>query len=122
MQVRALRSPNNPSPRSKRWALCVTVLVALATVASVAAFKRVESTQAMLDASDPQVYRTVVGAFRRIPLDDGSTVELNTNTVVRIALTKERREITLIQGEAHFDVESAATRPFIVHAGHTVVR
>jgi len=122
MQVRALRSPNNPSPGSKRWAIGATVLVALATVASVAAFKHFDSPQALLDTGNAHTYRTVVGAFRRIPLDDGSTVELNTNTVVRIDLNKERRQITMFQGEAHFDVQSAATRPFVVHAGHTIVR
>jgi len=122
MQVRALRSPNNPSPGSKRWAVCATVLVALATVGAVAAFKRFDSPQALRDSDTVHTYRTVVGAFRRSPLDDGSTVELNTNTVVRIDLNKERRQITMFQGEAHFDVQSAATRPFVVHAGHTIVR
>jgi transmembrane sensor len=91
-------------------------------VASFTAFKHLELPRASVATTDEQTYRTVVGAFRRIPLDDGSTVELNTNTAVRVELTKKQREITLLQGEAQFDVESAATRPFIVHAGHTVVR
>lgn len=92
-------------------------------MASITAFKRFEPSQALLSASsDTQTYRTVVGAFRRIPLDDGSTIELNTNTAVRVELTDKRRKVTLFQGEAHFEIEGAATRPFIVHAGHTVVR
>jgi transmembrane sensor len=117
-----LRSPKNPSPRIKRWAIRATLLLALALVSSVTAFKRFEPRQPLFDASDAHTYSTVVGAFRRIPLDDGSTIELNTNTSVRVELTKQQREITLFRGEAHFDVESAATRPFVVHAGHTVVR
>ena len=121
-QVGALRSPNNPSPRITRWATGAAVLVVLVPIASVIALKGFEPVRAPHDTGQATTYRTVVGAFRRIPLDDGSTIELNTNTEVRIALTKERRDITMLQGEAHFDVEGAATRPFIVHAGHTVVR
>jgi transmembrane sensor len=84
--------------------------------------RRFEPQHALADTNDPHTYRTAVGAFRRIPLDDGSTVELNTNTVVHIELTKHKREIWLLQGEANFDVEKSATRPFIVHAGRTTVR
>jgi transmembrane sensor len=117
-----LLSPRDPSPRIKLWAICAAVVVALVLAASVPILKRLVPHPALFTADDTQIYRTVVGAFRRIPLDDSSTVELNTNTAVRIEQTKERREITLLQGEAHFDVEGAATRPFIVHAGHTTVR
>ena len=76
----------------------------------------------LLHRTRAHTFRTDVGAFRRIPLDDGSTIELNTNTVLRIVQTKQRRHVTLLQGEAHFDVAADVSRPFVVHAGHTVVR
>lgn len=117
-----MRPPKNPSPRIKLWASGAAAIVVLVLVASVTAFKRFEPRRALVEPGDVETYRTDVGAFRRIPLDDGSTVELNTNTAVRIDMTKARREVTLLQGEAHFEIEGAATRPFIVHAGHTTVR
>jgi transmembrane sensor len=68
------------------------------------------------------VYRTDVGGFSRVPLSDGSTVSLNTDSEVRVRLGSSIREVTLIRGEALFDVAHDTRRPFDVHAGSTVVR
>jgi transmembrane sensor len=67
-------------------------------------------------------YSTHVGETRVIPLSDGSVVTLNTNSVISVDYTRERREVRLIQGEALFDVAKNKHRPFIVMAGLTQVR
>jgi transmembrane sensor len=57
-----------------------------------------------------------VGEIRRLVLDDGSTVILNTDTVVQVRYHKHQRDIFLRKGEASFQVAHDKTRPFIVHA------
>jgi transmembrane sensor len=52
-----------------------------------------------------------------VPLTDGTRIELNTDTRVRTAIGKQRREVWLDQGEAYFDVAHDASRPFVIHAG-----
>ena len=70
----------------------------------------------------PQTYRTGIGGFQRLVLDDHSIIELNTNSEVRVALTAERRKVELMRGEASFEVAHDAVRPFIVLVGNTAVR
>jgi transmembrane sensor len=67
-------------------------------------------------------YETGVGAFEKIELTDGSTVDLNTNTALDARISSSRREIMLTRGEALFHVAHDSTRPFYVVAGGTVVR
>ena len=69
-----------------------------------------------------QVVSTAVGQQRHVTLADGSQVTLNTNTLIAVQLTAQRRDIYLRRGEAHFDVVHNASRPFFVHAGDTVIR
>jgi transmembrane sensor len=70
----------------------------------------------------PQIYRTSIGGFQRIVLEDQSAIELNTDSEVRVALTPQLRKIELVRGEASFEVAHDAARPFIVLAGDTAVR
>lgn len=67
-------------------------------------------------------YSTPVGGFERIGLADGSVVQLNTSSEVRVVLSKARREVRLLQGEASFEVARDPNRPFIVTADATAVR
>lgn len=69
-----------------------------------------------------QTYRTTVGERRMVALADGSTIELNTDSQVRVRLSRERRAISLDRGQALFAVAHDAARPFIVTAGDTAVR
>jgi transmembrane sensor len=62
-------------------------------------------------------FATPTGARKVIELTDGSRVELNTASRVRAAVTDERREFWLDQGEAYFQVTRRGGQPFIVHAG-----
>ena len=62
-------------------------------------------------------YATPVGGFQRLPLADGSRVELNTNTEIEVAYNLRRRRIELERGEAFFQVAKDRDRPFIVEVG-----
>jgi len=68
------------------------------------------------------VYTTDVGEQRTVPLADGSTIELNALSRVRVRLSEDVRNIELIQGQALFHVAKDRTRPFIVQSGVTTVR
>jgi transmembrane sensor len=72
--------------------------------------------------SDARTYSTEVGEFRRVPLGDGSTLALNTNSKVTVRYTANHREVELVRGEALFTVAHNTQRPFDVRASGTVVR
>ena len=63
-------------------------------------------------------YSTLVGERREIALNDGSVIELNTNSVVEVHFDAKKREISLLQGEVYFDVAKDRARPFIVNTGN----
>jgi transmembrane sensor len=67
-------------------------------------------------------YTTDFGSLSRIVLDDGSVVNLNTNSLMRVQITPELRHVVLERGEALFKVAHDKTRPFDVDAGTTTVR
>ena len=60
---------------------------------------------------------TGIGEIRRLPLDDGSVAVVNSASRLRVAFTRDRRDIELAEGEAWFEVAKNRTRPFTVHAG-----
>lgn len=70
----------------------------------------------------PLTYETQLGEQRRIALTDGSSVTLDTQTLVRVSFTTNSRNVELVRGRAHFDVAKDANRPFRVNAaGREVV-
>lgn len=69
-----------------------------------------------------QHYVTVAARQQQIALTDGSVVNLNVSSDVRVTLTARERRVTLAAGEAHFAVAHDTARPFIVTAGGVAVR
>jgi transmembrane sensor len=69
-----------------------------------------------------QRYDTKLGEIRRVSLDDGSTMALNTHSAVRIEMTSQQRMVKLAEGEAWFQVAKNRERPFVVEAGRVRVR
>jgi transmembrane sensor len=67
-------------------------------------------------------WSTAIGQERQVSLADGSLITLNTNTLLEVRLTARRRDVYLERGEAHFEVDHDAARPFFVHAANTVIR
>lgn len=69
-----------------------------------------------------QTYATAVGGRQQITLSDGSRVELNTDSMMRVRINGGRRDIVLVRGEALFHVAHDSSRPFFVTAAATLVR
>ena len=67
-------------------------------------------------------YSTDIGEQELITLRDGSTVLLNTNSSIRVDYSLETRNISLLSGQAHFEVTKDNSRPFNVYAGKGLVR
>lgn len=61
-------------------------------------------------------FHTGFGEVRNIRLSDGSTVHLNGNSALAVRIDGERRQLTLLQGEAWFEVSPDKSRPFKVFA------
>ena len=107
------KSPNAPYALSKTIARLTAgfVLAAGAVVFAVANFRT---------APAETTYSTPVGGREVIALTDGSQVELNTDTVVQIN-SANPRAVTLIKGEAFFQIRHNAASPFVVTAfGHHI--
>lgn len=61
-------------------------------------------------------YATAIGAHRIVQLADGSTIELNTNTRLKVLNDGKARQATLEKGEAFFNIKHDAAHPFVVLA------
>jgi transmembrane sensor len=67
-------------------------------------------------------YTTPIGGHRLIVLADGSRIELNTDTVLRIRDSGTRQIASLDRGEAYFQITHNPARNFVVLAGeHRVI-
>lgn len=69
-----------------------------------------------------QTYSTARGEIRLVPLEDGSTITLNTASTARVTFSRRQRLVELVEGEALFDVAEDAERPFVVSASPARVR
>ncbi|HEY6455776.1 MAG TPA: FecR domain-containing protein [Steroidobacteraceae bacterium] len=70
----------------------------------------------------PQVIQTGRGERRGVVLADGSMLRIDPESRLRVRLQRHLRDVKLEQGRAVFRVAKDAARPFLVHAGSTVVR
>lgn len=101
--------PASPRPARRRrrlvaWAAAITVLLCGGAVVT-----------ALQEVEPPGQYTTAVGSHRTVVLEDGTRVELNTDTRIRAFYDEGSRQVQLVRGEAYFDVQPNAERPFIVH-------
>lgn len=63
-----------------------------------------------------QIYQTRAGERRVITLSDGSQVALDSQSEVKVHYAAHSRQLTLVTGQARFDVAHDVTRPFSVTA------
>jgi transmembrane sensor len=64
-----------------------------------------------------QTFATTIGGREALSLVDGSKIELNTDTVLRMAEGSSQRKVWLDKGEAYFDIKHDAAHPFVVMVG-----
>jgi transmembrane sensor len=72
--------------------------------------------------NDESLYATERGEQRMFKLDDGSVVFLNTQSRAQVRYSETSRDIYLNQGQALFQVEHDAARPFRVHAASVIIQ
>ncbi|OAI24961.1 iron dicitrate transport regulator FecR [Methylomonas koyamae] len=70
----------------------------------------------------PHSYATGKSQRLTVALADGSNLELNADSEVRVRYNRFRRRVELVRGEAFFSVRHDAARPFSVHTDNAVVR
>jgi transmembrane sensor len=116
-RLTALRHPRlgavDATPRRNWRPLFLRVAAATVVVSAVGAFAlRYEAPLPV-----EKTYATAIGATKHITLADGSSIELNTNTKLRVSIGRNQRRVWLDRGEAYFQVAHDASRPFVVTAG-----
>jgi transmembrane sensor len=67
-------------------------------------------------------YSTDIGERRSLTLADGSTVDLNARSTIRIEFSNAERRVDLLRGQALFQVTKDKRRPFIVRTAEASVR
>lgn len=120
-RLAALRLPERhhtvPPRPNRSW----TIFLRVAATALVIGVLDVAGQTYLSGLSGPseETYTTPIGGREILTLFDGSHVELNTDTVLRIA--KGRRKAILVKGEAFFQIRHDASNPFVVMAaGHRI--
>ena len=107
----AATAPRNPSRRR-------AMLLAAASIGAVALGAAWYASHLKAESS----FQTAIGEHATVALPDGSTLELNSNSLARIEYTKAARMIRLERGEAFFAVAHDVRRPFWVVADGSWVR
>lgn len=109
--LRSFKKRDVPKTRSWQWAgKAVTAAVVTAVAGLTFAYFQMPVRS--------HVYSTPVGGREVITLSDGSQIELNTNTALRIADESQTRRVWLDKGEAYFQVVHNAKRPLVVDTGN----
>jgi transmembrane sensor len=94
----------------------IMAAAALALLACVAALS------VWIDRDTARSYSTGIGEQRTLQLTDGSIIELNARSRVKVRLTDRRRDVVLLEGQALFRVAKDKQRPFVVRAGEAQMR
>lgn len=68
------------------------------------------------------LFQTAIGEHATVALPDGSTLEINSNSRVRVDYSDAARLVRLERGEAFFNVAHDSRRPFWVGGGGSWVR
>jgi len=115
--LRPLAPARNAGLQAPRKRMHFAFAAAIAAVAAIGV-----STGVLWNQPHATLYATPLGGRETIRLADGTTIELNTNTVVRTAFTERRRTVELVRGEAFFQVKHDEKRPFVLlAANHRVI-
>jgi len=107
----ALTEPNNMAPRrvSRLRGLAIAACALVALTGAWLYFERGS-------------YSTAIGEQRSLRLEDGSNVDLNSRSKVRVRYSDHERHVELLEGQALFRVTKDPSRPFVVATDNTHVR
>lgn len=89
----------------------------VATVIAMGALAALTPTLVLQVQAD---HITGTAQIRAVQLEDGSTVQIGPDSAIRLDFSANERRVTLLSGEASFDVTPNRMRPFRVATGNTV--
>jgi transmembrane sensor len=101
-----------PESRTVRWRVALVASVMLAALTAILFYAYMGR----------DTFATDIGEQRVLTLNDGSLVQLNAQSRVRVRYTSDERRVDLLKGQALFTVAKNARRPFIVDSGGMLVR
>jgi transmembrane sensor len=113
-RLRALR-PAEPEPDADLLAPAARSQPVLRWAAAVAGAAVLAGIGVWTVGGAP-AYATAVGERRLVVLEDGTRVELNTDSRIVVRYRRGERQVKLVRGEALFEVAPDASRPFVVTA------
>ena len=103
-----------PAKEPRQWRpILARVAVAVLMIAVLAGAYSIYATR-----PEGVAYATSVGGHETIVLADGTRIELNTDSAIRVAESPSERRIRLEKGEAFFQVVHNAARPLVVYIGN----
>jgi transmembrane sensor len=115
--LRAAPESQNPAAGQRTAPALIKIAAAIVIAAAIGV-----TGYTYLLSPGAQRFATPVGGHRVLALSDGSQIELDTDTVVHVAMDAGRRKVWLDKGEAYFRINHNAARPFSVVAGdHRIV-
>ena len=117
-RLNALRTPpstgSSGQKRVSKILGTMASLIALAILGTVSAFYLLQPRS--------KTYETPVGGRLMIALNDGSKIELNTDTVLHVSGAENGRGAILERGEAYFQIKHDANHPFALSvSGHRII-
>ncbi|WP_176515682.1 FecR domain-containing protein [Pseudomonas ceruminis] len=107
-----LQAPSSPA---RRRALKALLMVGVASAAGMTLPGFNPLPELMAD------YRSPVGQRRRVPLDDGSVLQLNTRSAADVHFDGRQRLVRLLEGERALDV-ARDTRPLLLSTAEGALR
>lgn len=110
-----LRTRRVERPRFRGFYAAAGALAAMIAVAALV-------IPALTPPPPAELYATRTGEHRQVVLADGSRIDLNGATQLRVSLRRHERQVILDQGQAVFDVAADTRRPFLIAAGDRTVR
>lgn len=112
-----LRRARRAGHRASPWRAVLWPAGALAVAAlSVVVWRSIPGA-----FDEPRLVETARGQSQAIEMADGSRIELNTETRIRVSTSPFCRCVELLNGEAHFSVAHGDPRPFRVTAGAATI-
>jgi len=126
--VASMETPQRTVFSSRLAIACSLLMIVAGLVFYVKPLNHSNSTLASSDVlnkannfASKHIYTTEIGEMSNVTLSDGSTIKLNTDSVVEVSFSKAQRQLTLKRGEVFFDVAKNPSRPFVVLAGQDKV-
>ncbi len=113
------------NPRKALVAAAASILLGVITLGSLFNFKAFHmpvASDMQQVAARVQSYETRIGEQSTVMLVDGSSMILNTNTLLEVGYSSTERVVRLKSGEVHFEVAKDETRPFRVYAGGKLIQ